>query len=195
MKSIKNWVHHPFFLYRLLFLLLIVHTLYQAIDVLTADKKQLFFDVELKENNPQTDKISPNAIIVHEYRLQLDSPNWFYSLVLKNNIGSSPLCSLAFLIIWSCGLLVTLKLNPNDFFDKDVSRLISIAALSLILFFFIERYTYRSLRSTVLETTNNEYMLALLENSWMVWSGIGLSWLGKMMKRGYKLQKDQDLTI
>ena len=86
-------------------------------------------------------------------------------------------------------------INPNDFFDKDVSRLISIAALSLILFFLIERYTYRSLRSTVLETTNNEYMLALLENSWMVWSGIGLSWLGKMMKRGYKLQKDQDLTI
>ncbi len=195
MKTIKKWGHGHFFSSRILFVFLIVFTLFEAAEVITADKKQLIFEVALKDKNPQIDKKSPNATVVHEYKFQLDSSNWFYNFVLENNIGPSPLNSLTFLIICYCGLLVTLNLNPSDFFGKDVSRPISIAALSLILFYFIERYTYRSFRSTVLETTNNEYMLVQLENSWMLWSGIGLAWIGKMMKRGYQLQKDQDLTI
>ncbi len=193
--NLKNWIRGPFFSSRLFFVFLIVLTLFEAADVLTAEKKQLIFEVTPKEKEPQVDPIPQNASIVHAYKLQMDSPGWFYSFVLENNIGRSPLHSLTFLIICSCGLLVTLKLDPDDFFSNDVSRPISIAALSLFLFFFIERYTHRSFRSTVLEMTHQQYKLIHIENSWMLWSGIGLAWLGKMMRRGYQLQKDQDLTI
>lgn len=194
-KMLKNWTRSPFFSSRLLFVALIVITLFEFLDVLTTENKQLMFEVELKDTEPQEETIGQDARIVHAYKLLLKPQGWFYFIVLENNIGWSPLHSITFLIVWSCGLLVSLKLDPNDIFSNDLSRPISIAALSLIIFFFIERYTHRSFKSEVQEITHHQYKLSLLENSWMMWSGIGLLWLGKMMKRGYQLQKDQDLTI
>jgi hypothetical protein len=194
-KMLKNWTRSPFFSSRLLFVALIVITLFEFLDVLTTENKQLMFEVELKGKEPHQEAMGQDARIVHAYKLLLKPQGWFYFIVLENNIGWSPLHSITFLIVWSCGLLVSLRLDPNDIFSNDLSRPISVAAISLILFFFIERYTHRSFRSEVQEITHHQYKLSLLENSWMMWSGIGLLWLGKMMKRGYQLQKDQDLTI
>lgn len=193
--NLKNWTRSPFFSSRLFFVLLIVIALFEFVDVITTENKQLIFEVELKNKEPQEDAIGQDAQLVHAYKLLLKPKGWFSIIVLESNIGSSPLHSIIFLIVWSCGLLVSLKLDPNDIFSHDLSRPIYIAALSLILFFFIERYTHRSFRSVVQEITHHQYRLVLLKNSWMMWSGIGLVWLGKMMKRGYQLQKDQDLTI
>lgn len=194
-KNIKNWKLGPFFSGRLLFIAFIAITIFEAIDVITTEKKQLVFEVALKESEPQSDIMSQNANIVHGYMLKIDSPGWFYSFVLENNIGWSPLHSIIFLIVWTCGFWVTLKLDPNNFFSKDLSRPIAIAGLSLILFFFIERYTHRSFRTTVQEITHNQFKLVWLENSWMLWTGIGLAWLSKIMRSGYQLQKEQDLTV
>ena len=194
-KNLKNWTRSPFFSSRLFFVVLIVIALFEFVDVITTENKQLIFEVELKNKEPQVDTIGQDAHIVHAYKLLLRPEGWFYIVVLENNIGSSPMHLITFLIVWSCGLLVSLKLDPNDIFSHDLSRPLYIAALSLILFFFIERYTHRSFRSEVQEITHHQYRLSLLEHSWMMWAGIGLMWLGKMMKRGYQLQKDQDLTI
>jgi hypothetical protein len=194
-KMLKNWTRSPFFSSRLFFVLLIVIALFEFVDVITTENKQLIFEVELKNKEPQEDAIGKDARIVHAYKLLLKPEGWFNIVVLENNIGSSPLHLITFLIVWLCGLIVSLKLDPNDMFSRDLSRPLYIAALSLILYFFIERYTYRSFRSVVQAVTHNQYRLILLEHSWMMWSGIGLLWLGKMMKRGYQLQKDQDLTI
>jgi hypothetical protein len=194
-KMLKNWTRSPFFSSRLFFVLLIVIALFEFFDVITTENKQLIFEVELKNKEPQEDAIGQDARIVHAYKLLLKPDGWFSIVVLENNIGSSPLHLITFLIVWLCGLIVSLKLDPNDIFSHDLSRPLFIAALSLILFFFIERYTHRSFRSVVQAVTHNQYRLILLEHSWMMWSGIGLLWLAKMMKRGYQLQKDQDLTI
>jgi len=194
-NNLKNWTRSPFFSSRLLFVALIVITLFEFLDVLTTENKQLVFEVELKDKEPYQEAMGQDARIVHAYKLLLKPQGWFYFIVIENNIGWSPLHSITFLIVWSCGLLVSLKLDPNDIFSYDLSRPIYIAALSLILYFFIERYTHRSFRSEVQEITHHQYKLVLLKNSWMMWSGIGLFWLGKMMKRGYQLQKEQDLTI
>ena len=190
-KNVKNWMRGPFFSSRLLFVALIIITLIEGFEVATAEDKQLVFDVALKDAQPQTDPLQQNALIVHEYKLQLDSPGWFYSLVLENNIGESPLFSIIFLIVCCCGLLVAIQLDPSDFFKKDLSRPIFIAALSIILFYFIERYTYRSFRSTVLEITNQQYKLQHLVNWWILWIGIGLGWFGRIMQQGYQLQQEQ----
>jgi len=194
-NNLKNWTRSPFFSSRLLFVSFMVITLFEFIDVITTENKQLMFEVALKDREPQKEKIGQDAQIVHAYKLLLKPNGWFSIIVLESNVGSSPLHSIIFLIVWSCGLLVSLKLDPNDIFSNDLSRPIYIAALSLILFFFIERYTHRSFRSVVQDITHHQYRLVLLKNSWMMWSGIGLVWLGKMMKRGYQLQKEQDLTI
>ena len=194
-ENFKDWIRSPLLSVQLYFVALFIFTLFEAIEVITSEKKQLVFKVALKESEPQIDVMSQNASIVHGYTLSLDSPGWFYSLVLENNIGWAPVHSIILLIVWTCGLWVTLKLDPNDFFNKDLSRPIAIAALSLILFFFIERYTHRSFRAIVQQITHNQFKLVMLQNSWMIWTGIGLVWLSKIMRRGYQLQKDQDLTI
>lgn len=190
-KNLKNWIRGPFFSSRLLFVALIIFTLIEAFEVATAENKQLVFDVALKDVQPQTDPLQQNAQIVHEYKLQLDSHGWFYSFVLENNIGQSPLFSIIFLIVCCCGLFVAIKFDPSDVFKKDLSRPIFIAALCIILFYFIERYTYRSFRSTVLEITNQQYKLQHLVNWWILWIGIGLGWFGRIMKQGHQLQQKQ----
>ena len=190
-KNLKNWTRGPFFSSRLLFVALIIFTLIEGFEVATAENKQLVFNVVLKDAQPQSDPLQQNAVIVHDYKLQLDSPGWFYSFVLENNIGESPLFSIIFLIVCFCGLLVAIQLDPSDVFKKDLSRPIFIAALSIILFYFIERYTYRSFRSTVLEITNQQYKLQHLVNWWILWIGIGLGWFGRIMKQGYQLQQEQ----
>lgn len=190
-NNLKNWTRGPFFSSRLLFVALIIFTLIEGFEVATAENKQLVFDVALKGAQPQKDPLKENAVIVHDYKLQLDSPGWFYSFVLENNIGQSPLFSIIFLIVCCCGLLVAIQLDPSDVFKKDLSRPIFIAALCIILFYFIERYTYRSFRSTVLEITNQQYKLQHLVNWWILWIGIGLGWFGRIMKQGHQLQQKQ----
>ena len=190
-KNLKNWTRGPFFSSRLLFVALIIFTLIEGFEVATAENKQLVFNVALKDTQPQSDPLHQNAQIVHEYKLQLDSPGWFYSFVLENNIGESPLFSIIFLIVCCCGLFVAIQFDPSDVFKKDLSRPIFIAALCIILFYFIERYTYRSFRSTVLEITNQQYKLQHLVNWWILWIGIGLGWFGRIMKQGYQLQQEQ----
>lgn len=97
-----------FFSSRLLFVALIIFTLIESFEVGTAENKQLVFNVALKNAQPQSDLLQQNAQIVHEYKLRLDSPGWFYSFVLENNIGESPLFSIIFLIVCCCGLLVAI---------------------------------------------------------------------------------------
>lgn len=191
----KNWKLSPFFSSQILFFILIVATLYETFEVITTEKKQLVFEVSIRGKEAQVDLLQQNANIVHAYTLQLDSPGWFYSFVIDNNIGWSPLHCITFLIIWSCGLLLTFRLNSNNLFTNDLSLPITIASISLILFFFIQRYTHLSFRSTVLEITDNQFKLVRLKNTWMIWVGIGLIWLSRMMRRGYQLQNEQDLTI
>lgn len=191
----KNWKLSPFFSSQILFFILIVATLYETFEVITTEKKQLVFEVSIRGKEAQVDLLQQNANIVHAYTLQLDSPGWFYSFVIDNNIGWSPLNCITFLIIWSCGLLLTFRLNSNNLFTNDLSLPITIASISLILFFFIQRYTHLSFRSTVLEITDNQFKLVRLKNTWMIWVGIGLIWLSRMMRRGYQLQNEQDLTI
>ena len=194
-KNSKNWKLSPLFSSQILFFLLIASTLYETFEVITTEKKQLVFEVAIRDKEAQVDMLQQNATIVHAYTLQLDSPGWFYSFVIDNNIGWSPLHCITFLIIWSCGLLLTFKLDSNNLFSNDLSLPITIASISLILFFFIERYTHRSFRSTVQEITHSQFKLVHLKNTWMIWVGIGLIWLSKMMRRGYQLQNEQDLTI
>lgn len=192
---IKPWLRSPFFSTRFFLIAIIIITLLETIDVLTTEDRKLVFKVALKDKDPQTDLLQQNASIVHDYRLHLDSPGWFYSLVLENNIGISPLFSILSLIICVCGLIIVLKVDPNDLFKNDVSRIFFVAAIAVLIYYFIERYTYRSFRSTVLEITHQEYKLRQLEHTWLLGTGIALAWLGRMMKRGYQLQREQALTI
>ena len=193
--KLKSWLRGPFFSSRFFFIAIIIITLLETVDVLTTEDRKLIFKVALKDKDPQIDMLPNNASIVHDYQLQLDSPGWFYSLVLENNIGISPLFSILSLIICVCGLIIALKLDPKDLFKNDVSRMFFVAAISVLIYYFLERYTYRSFRSTVLEITHHEYKLRYLEHTWLLGTGIALAWLGKMMKRGYLLQREQELTI
>lgn len=194
-SELKPWLRGPFFSSRFFFIAIIIITLLETVDVLTTEDRKLIFKVALKDKDPQIDMLPNNASIVHDYQLQLDSPGWFYSLVLENNIGISPLFSILSLIICVCGLIIALKLDPNDLFKNDVSRMFFVAAISVLIYYFLERYTYRSFRSTVLEITHHEYKLRYMEHTWLLGTGIALAWLGKMMKRGYLLQREQELTI
>lgn len=193
--QLKPWLRGPFFSSRFFFIVIIIITLLETVDVLTTEDRKLIFKVALKDKDPQIDIFPNNASIVHNYQLHLDSPGWFYSLVLENNIGISPLFSILSLIICVCGLIIALKVDPNDLFKNDVSRIFFVAAISVLTYYFLERYTYRSFRSTVLEITHHEYKLRYLEHTWLLGTGIALAWLGKMMKRGYLLQREQELTI
>jgi hypothetical protein len=193
--DVKSWIRRPLFSAQLYFIAFMVISLLEGIDVLTTEKRDLVFQVKLNDANPQTDRLQENASIVHDYAIHLSSPGWYYDFAVENNIGKSPLSLITSLILCICGFIVSTKVDPNHFFKNDVSKPIFIAAAMIFIFFMIERYTYHSFRTTVLDITHQVYRLKHINNSWLLWTAIGLGWLGRMMKRGYQLQKDQELTI
>ncbi len=196
MKQFVQYFKGPFWGAKLILILLIVLTAWEAVDVLMAADKQLSFTITPINNTPvATTTLSEKASLVATQSLQVKTEKWYHLLVLDNQIGIAPLQALSLLVVYCCSLIALFRLNQDNFFQTDVSDLLATAAVSLILYFLIERYTHRSFREDVLSLTNNQYKLAPLYHTWMLWLGIGLGWLSRFMKRGYLLQQEQNLTI
>lgn len=196
MKQFFQHFKGPLIGAKLMLILLIILTVLESVDVLmTADKQLSFAITPINNTNFVTTTLSNQASLVAIPSLQVKTDNWYHLLVLDNQIGMSPLKALSLLIVYVCSLLALFRLNQDNFFQTDVSDLLAAAAVALILYFLIERYTHRSFREDVLSLTNQQYKLAHLNHTWMLWLGIGLGWLSRFMKRGYLLQQEQNLTI
>jgi hypothetical protein len=165
------------------------------VNVLTSDNRKLVFQLESSTDSSQINQISTHLGIVQQYELQVDSPNWFYNLLLENNVGMSPLTTLVTLILASLGLVLRGEIDLKNPFNKDLSKPIFVAAVASLLLFILEYLAYRSISQSIELQQLGRYRIVRIDNFWLCFTSLGLFWLASVMKKGYHLQKEQNLTI
>lgn len=174
---------------------LIILAIFHIANVLTSKNQKLVFQLEQVSNKQQIDKIGHQMDLIHNYKLQVDSPNWFYSVIIENNSGWSPITTFMTLILASCGLLLRSEVDLKKPFDKDLSKQINIAAVATLLLFLLEKVAYNSISQNIELKQLEGFSIIRLQNYWLCYTSLGLFWLASIMKKGYQLQKEQNLTI
>jgi hypothetical protein len=174
---------------------LIILAIFHIANVLTSKNQKLVFQLEQVSNKQQIDKIGYQMDLIHNYKLQVDSPNWFYSVIIENNSGWSPMTTFMTLILASCGLLFRSEVDLKKPFDKDLSKQINIAAVATLLLFLLEKVAYYSISQNIELKQLEGFSIIRLQNYWLCYTSLGLFWLASIMKKGYQLQKEQNLTI
>jgi hypothetical protein len=174
---------------------LIILAIFHIANVLTSKNQKLVFQLEQVSNKQQIDKIGHQIDLIHNYKLQVDSPNWFYSMIIENNLGWSPMTTFMTLILASCGLLLRSEVDLKKPFDKDLSKQINIAAVATLLLFLLEKVAYNSISQNIELKQLEGFSIIRLQNFWLCYTSLGLFWLASIMKKGYQLQKEQNLTI
>jgi len=174
---------------------LIILAIFHIANVLTSKNQKLVFQLEQVSNKQQIDKIGHQMDLIHNYKLQVDSPNWFYSVIIENNSGWSPITTFMTLILASCGLLLRSEVDLKKPFDKDLSKQINIAAVATLLLFLLEKVAYYSISQNIELKQLEGFSIIRLQNYWLCYTSLGLFWLASIMKKGYQLQKEQNLTI
>lgn len=165
------------------------------VDVMTAENRKLVFQLEPTTDKTQIHQISPRLGLIRHYELQVDSPNWFYSILIENNIGLSPLTTLVTLILASLGFVLRVEVDLKNPFNKDLTKPILIAAVTSLILFILEYLAYRSISQSIELKQIEGYHIARIDNFWLCFTSLGLFWLASVMKKGYHLQKEQNLTI
>jgi len=184
MKRIYSWV-----------IVLTILAIFHIADVMTSENRKLVFQLESTSGSSQIDPIGPQLGLVHRYELQVDSTNWFYNVLLENNIGMSPLTTLVTLLLTSCGILLRGEIDLKNPFNKDLSKPIFVAAIASLLLFILEYFAYRSISNSFEFNQLENYHIVRIDNFWLCFTSAGLFWLANVMKKGYDLQKEQNLTI
>lgn len=174
---------------------LTVLAIFHIVNVMTSDNRKLVFQLESWSDSTQINQISPHFGLVQQYELQVDSPNWFYNLLLENNVGMSPLTTLVTLILASLGLVLRGEIDLENPFKKDLSKPIFVAAVATLLLFILEYLAYRSISQSIELKQLDRYRIVRIDNFWLCFTSLGLFWLASVMKKGYHLQKEQNLTI
>jgi hypothetical protein len=172
-----------------------VLAIFHIVNVMTSDNRKLVFPLESTTDSSQINQISPHLGIVQQYELQVDSPNWFYNLLLENNVGMSPLTTFVTLILASLGLVLRGEIDLKNPFNKDLSKPIFVAAVASLLLFILEYLAYRSISQSIELKQLDRYRIVRIDNFWLCFTSLGLFWLASVMKKGYHLQKEQNLTI
>jgi hypothetical protein len=174
---------------------LIILAIFHIANVLTSKNQKLVFQLEQVSDKQQVDKIGQKMDLIHTYQLQVDSPNWFYSVIIENNSGWSPITTFMTLILASCGLLLRSEVDLKKPFDKDLSKQINIAAVATLLLLLLEKVAYNSISQNIELKQLEGFSIIQLQNYWLCYTSLGLFWLASIMKKGYQLQKEQNLTI
>jgi hypothetical protein len=174
---------------------LTVLAIFHIVNVMTSDNRKLVFPLESTTDSSQINQISPQLSLVQQYELQVDSPNWFYNLLLENNVGMSPLTTFVTLILASLGLVLRGEIDLKNPFNKDLSKPIFVAATASLLLFILEYFAYRSISNSFEFNQLENYHIVRIDNFWLCFTSAGLFWLANVMKKGYDLQKEQNLTI
>jgi hypothetical protein len=176
-------------------IVLTVLAVLHIVDVMNSENRKLVFQLEPTTDKTQIHQISPQLGLIRHYELQVDSPNWFYSILMENNIGLSPLTTLVTLILASLGFVLRGEVDLKNPFNKDLTKPILIAAVTSLLLFVLEYLTYRSISQSIELKQIEGYHIARIDNFWLCFTSLGLFWLASVMKKGYHLQKEQNLTI
>jgi hypothetical protein len=176
-------------------IVLIILAIFHIVDVMTSNNRKLIIQLEQSSIKIPITHISPNFGLISQYELQVDSPNWFYSLLIKNNIGLSPITTIVTLIIASLGFFLHGEVELKNPFRKNLTKPILFAAYTSLLLFILEFIAYHSLSLSIDLKQINGYQIARIDNYWMCFTSIGLFWLANIMKKGYHLQYEQNLTI
>ena len=128
---------------------LTVLAIFHIVNVMTSDNRKLVFQLESSTDSSQINQISAHLGIVQQYELQVDSPNWFYNLLLENNVGMSPLTTLVTLILASLGLVLRGEIDLKNPFNKDLSKPIFVAAVASLLLFILEYLAYLRISQSI----------------------------------------------
>jgi hypothetical protein len=162
---------------------------------MTSDNRKLVLQLESTSDSSQINQIGPHLGLVHQYELQVDSPNWFYNLLLENNVGMSPLTTLVTLILASLGFVLRGEIDFKNPFNKDLSKPIFVAAVASLLLFILEYLAYRNISQSIELKQLEGFHIVRIDNFWLCFTSLGLFWLASVMKKGYHLQNEQNLTI
>lgn len=176
-------------------IVLTVLAIFHIANVMTSDNRKLVLQLEPTSEKIQIDQIGPQLGLIRHYELQIDSSSWFYSLIIKNNIGFSPLTTLVTLIIASLGFVLRGAIDLKNPFSKDFSKPIIIAAVASLLLFILEYLAYRNLSQSIELKQLDGFHIVRTDNFWLCFTSLGLFWLASVMKKGYHLQNEQNLTI
>ena len=99
---------------------LTVLAIFHIVNVMTSDNRKLVFQLESSTDSSQINQINPHLGLVQQYELQVDSPNWFYNLLLENNVGMSPLTTFVTLILASLGLVLRGEIDLKNPFNPNI---------------------------------------------------------------------------
>lgn len=176
-------------------IVLTVLAVLHIVDVTTSENRKLVFQLEPISDKMHIDQIGPQLGLVRCYELQVESPNWYYSILIENNIGLSPLTTLVTLILATLGFVLRGEVDLKHPFSKDLTKPIIIAAVASLLLFILEYLAYRKLSQSIDLKHIKGYQIARIDNFWLCFTSVGLFWLAGVMKKGYYLQNEQNLTI
>jgi len=174
---------------------LTVLAIFHIANVMTSDNRKLILQLEPTSEKILIDQIGPKLGLMRHYELQIDSSSWFYSLLIENNIGLSPLTTLVTLILASLGFVLRGAIDLKNPFSKDFSKPIIIAAVATLLLFILEYLAYRNLSQSIELKQLEGFHIVRIDNFWLCFTSLGLFWLASVMKKGYHLQNEQNLTI
>ena len=174
---------------------LTVLAIFHIANVMTSDNRKLILQLEPTSEKILIDQIGPKLGLMRHYELQIDSSSWFYSLLIENNIGLSPLTTLVTLILASLGFVLRGAIDLKNPFSKDFSKPIIIAAVASLLLFILEYLAYRNLSQSIELKQLEGFHIVRIDNFWLCFTSLGLFWLASVMKKGYHLQNEQNLTI
>jgi hypothetical protein len=176
-------------------IVLTVLAIFHIVNVMTSDNRKLVLQLESTSDSSQINQICSNLGLVHKYELQVDSSSWFYSLLIENNIGLSPLTTLVTLILASLGFVLRGAIDLKNPFSKDFSKPFIFAAVATLLLFILEYLAYRSISQSIELKQLEGFHIVRIDNFWLCFTSLALFWLASVMKKGYHLQNEQNLTI
>lgn len=162
-----------------------------------AYNEKLILPIERYDQIQDIESITENSSILLDKKLLISSLNLFYNYVFETEAGVSFLNTTTILICLFCTLKFTWNIDINEFFKKDVYKLIQLIAKTLLLYFFISQFSFNQLRSNLSEhgLVPEPYTLVNPLSWTILITIVCIGWFARIMRSGYTLQQEQDLTV
>lgn len=192
----RSIIRHPLFLFQLAAVAYIGFRLYDLASLLFSAPAPLLLPVVPVASYGQPTVLSPGVqVAVTESVLSIAQPSFWQRLFIPQADQMSIVQMLAGMAAAAFLLQASRRLDMTDFFRHDISRLLQLAALMFLTYFFCHYIGTHYAKQLVAEQTGEQYKLVRTFEHAVVWTAVALSWFARIFRKGVSLQQDQALTV
>lgn len=128
---------------------------------------------------------------------QIANPRWYHHFFFSDAEKESGLQMLFLLFVLYQGFLITRKLNPKDLFSANIAGNLSMIAGALMILWLADYFIYYWMKDYVADCSKQAYKISrdMRLAPWVIFVGVGFQWFAHIIRKGYNLQQEQNLTI